>query len=306
MALLIRRSKLILPANIPRFIEKAHLRGADAVMLDLEDAVPPAEKEAARRLVPSSIGQVGRGGAEVFVRVNNDPALLGADLEAAVRAGLQGICLPKTESADQVAALDAEIARLERAAGIPSGQIEIAAVIESPLGIVRLEGIVAASPRTRTISLGPEDYLMALGVEASAEGTELLYALSRIVTAARAFDRHPMGLLGSIGNFRDLPRYERAASRARDLGCVGASCIHPDQVAVLHRVFSPSPERAAWARRVAEAFEEGLRRGTASVSVDGAMVDPPVYRRALRILEQVAAIDAVERRKADALARHAR
>jgi citrate lyase subunit beta/citryl-CoA lyase len=304
MALLIRRSKLILPANIPRFIEKAHLRGADAVMLDLEDAVPPAEKQAARQLIRTGVGQVGRGGAEVFVRVNNDPALLRADLEASIHPGLQGICFPKTESAEQVAALDGEIARLEQAAGIPPGQIEIAVVIESPLGIVRLEGIVAASARARTISLGPEDYLMGLGVEASADGVELLYALSRIVTVARAFDRHPTGLLGSIGNFRDLPVYERAARKARELGCIGASCIHPDQVAVLHRVFSPEPERTAWARRVAEAYEEGLRRGTASVSVDGAMVDPPVYRRALRILEHAAAIAEVERRKADALARN--
>ena len=304
MDLLIRRSTLILPVNIPRFVEKAHLRGADAVMLDLEDAVPPAEKHTARQRVREGLALVGRGGAEVFVRVNNDPALLTADLEASVHPGLQGICFPKTESAAQVAALDAGIADLERSRGLPSGRVEIALLIESPVGTVNLEAIAAASPRIKTISLGPEDYWLELGVEPSLEGTELLYALSKVVTVSRAFRIHPLGLLGSIGNFRDLQAFERAATRARELGCVGASCIHPDQVAVLHRVFSPAPERVAPARRVVEAFEEGLRRGTASVNVDGAMVDPPVYRRARRILDHALALAEVERRKADALARN--
>ena len=111
-----------------------------------------------------------------------------------------------------------------------------------------------------------------------------------------------MGLLGSIAGFRDLGAFEQAASRARDLGCVGASCIHPDQVAVLNRVFSPPPEKVERARRTADAFEAGLRNRTASVSVDGAMVDTPVYRRAKHILEQAAAVVALENRKAAALA----
>lgn len=303
MDLLIRRSTLILPINIPRFVEKAYLRGADAVMLDLEDAVPPAEKQAARQRIRDGLALVARGGAETFVRVNNDPALLTADLEASVHPGLQGICLPKTESAAQVAALDAGIADLERTRDLAVGQVEIALLIETPVGIMNLEAIAAASPRIKTISLGPEDYWMELGVEPSADGAELLYALSKIVTVSRASRISPLGLLGSIGNFRDLQVFERAATRARELGCVGASCIHPDQVAVLHWVFSPTPERVAHARRVVEAFEEGLSRGTASVSVDGAMVDPPVYRRARRILDHALAIAEVERRKTDALAR---
>jgi citrate lyase subunit beta/citryl-CoA lyase len=112
-----------------------------------------------------------------------------------------------------------------------------------------------------------------------------------------------MGLLGSIAGFRDLAAFERAASRARDLGCVGASCIHPDQVAVLNRVFSPPPETVDYARRAVEAFEAGLRNGTASVSVDGAMVDTPVFRRAQHILERATAIAKVEKRKAERLAR---
>ena len=303
MKLLIRRSTLILPVNVPRFLEKAHLRGADAIMLDLEDAVPPGEKDAARQLVREAIRLVARGGAGVLVRVNHDPALLTDDLEASVHPGLDGICFPKTESAEEVQRLDAHIVDLERRRGIAPGRIELALLIESPRGLLNLEAIAAASRRVRSISLGPEDYCLTLGVEPSAEGMELLYGVSKVVTVCKASVVSPMGLLGSIANFRDLGAFERAAARARDLGCVGGSCIHPDQVAVLNRVFSPPPEKVEYARAAAEAFEEGLRRGTASVSVAGAMVDTPVYHRAKHILAQAAAIALVEKRKADALAR---
>lgn len=299
----IRRSTLILPVNVPRFVEKAHLRGADAVMLDLEDAVPGPEKASARRRIREAIPRVSRGGAEVFVRVNHDPAHLAEDLEASVSPGLNGICFPKTESAGDVERLAAQVADLERRRGITPGRTELAVLIETPRGLLNAEAIAGASGRIRTISLGPEDYCLELGVEPSLDGTELHYALSSVVTVCKAAGLAPMGLLGSIAGFRDLEAFERAAARARDLGCVGASCIHPDQVAVLNRVFSPPPETVERAGRTVEMFETGLRNGTASVSVDGAMVDTPVYRRAQRILAQAAAIAEVERRKAAALAR---
>lgn len=301
--MLIRRSTLILPVNIPRFVDRAHLRGADAVMLDLEDAVPAPEKASARRLVREAIPLVSRGGAEVFVRVNHDPAHLWEDLEASVWPTLDGICLPKTESAGEIERLEAQVADLERRRGIAPGRIELTVIVETPRGVLNAEAIAGASRRIRSVSLGPEDYCLALGVEPSADGAELQYALSRVVTACKAIGVAPMGLLGSIAGFRDLGAFEQAASRARDLGCVGASCIHPDQVAILNRVFTPPPEKVAYARTAAGAFEAGLRNGTASVSVGGAMVDTPVYRRAKHILEQAAAIAEVENRKAAALAR---
>jgi citrate lyase subunit beta/citryl-CoA lyase len=302
MSPLIRRSTLILPVNIPRFVEKAHLRGADAIMLDLEDAVPLKEKEAARRLVRDSLPLVVRGGADIFVRVNHDAALLTDDMEASVHPGLDGICFPKTEFAEEVQALDAQIGDLERRRGIAPGHVELALLIESPRGLLNLETIAAASMRVRSISLGPEDYCFTLGVEPSADGMELLYGVSKVVTVCKAAGISPMGLLGSIAGFRDLAAFERAATRARDLGCEGASCIHPDQVLVLNRVFSPPPEKVEYAQAAAAAFEEGLKRGTASVNVAGAMVDIPVYRRAKRILERAAAIAEIEKRKTDAVA----
>jgi citrate lyase subunit beta/citryl-CoA lyase len=298
----VRRSTLILPVNVPRFVEKAHLRGADALMLDLEDAVPALEKAAARALVQEALPRVVRGGAEVLVRVNHEAALLLADVEASVHPGLDGIVFPKTESADEVRRLDAAIGEFEQRRGLPPGRIELQLLIETPRGLLDLEAIAAASPRVRSMSLGPEDYCLELGVEPSADGAELLYGVSKVVTVCKARGISPFGLAGSIAGFRDLAAFEQCAERARRLGCVGGSCIHPDQVAVLNRVFSPPPEAVERARAAVDAFEAGVARGTASVSLGGTMVDIPVYRRAKHVLEQAAAIAAVERRKAEALA----
>jgi citrate lyase subunit beta/citryl-CoA lyase len=300
-----RRSSLILPVNVPRFVERAGLRGADAVVLDLEDSVPAAEKARARGLVRGALALAGRGGAEVVVRVNNDPALLWDDVEAAVHPGLDGIALPKAESPDQIRALVSRIEDLERQRGILLGHVRLSLAIETPRGLLAAESIAAASPRIVTMGVGVEDYCLELGVEPSADGVELLYAVSRVVTICRAFGIQPTGLLGSIADFRDLPAFEGAARRARQLGCEGAGCIHPDQVAVLNRVFSPDPGAVEQARRVAEAFEEGLTRGTASVNLDGKMVDIPVYKRAQVILSRARAVALIERRKAEARVRWA-
>jgi citrate lyase subunit beta/citryl-CoA lyase len=299
----IRRSTLILPVNIPHFVEKAYQRGADGVLLDLEDSVPPQEKESARRLVKDSIPVAARGGAEVFVRVNKAPDLLEQDLEASVHSGLDGITFPKTESAEEVHNLLRQVESLEKKRGLTPGHIAIALIIETPRGVLNIGAIASASPRVKFMSVGPEDYCLELGVEPSPDGMELFYAVSRMVVTAKANGIRPMGLLGSIGGFRDLVKYEEAAKRGRQLGCEGASGIHPDQIKVLNRVFSPDPEKVEQARRAAEAFEEGLKRGTASVNVDGKMVDVPVYNRARLILERAKAVEEVERRKAEALRR---
>ena len=297
-----RRSSLILPVNVPRFVGRAHTRDADAVVLDLEDSVPPAEKASARKLVKDSIPLVARGGAEVMVRINNDPALMAEDVDASVHPGLDGLSIPKAESPEQIAMLASELDRLERLRGIPSGHVRLSLAFETPRGVLRAQAIAEASPRIATMSVGPEDYCLELGVEPSPDGAELFYAVSRVVTIAKALGIEPTGLLGSIAGFRDLAVFEAAALRSRQLGCVGAGCIHPDQVAVLNRVFTPDPANVEYARRVAEAFEEGLRRGTASVNLDGKMVDIPVYKRARVILERARVVAETEARKAAALA----
>lgn len=298
-----RRSSLILPVNIPRFVEKAYARGADAVVLDLEDSVPPQEKASARTLVRDSLAVAGRGGAEVLVRVNNDPALLTDDIDAAVHPGLDGLSIPKAESAAQIRAIVGQVERLERARGLTAEHVRLSLAIETPRGFLAIQEIARSSDRIATMSIGVEDYCLELGVEPSPDGFELLYPVAHLVTVCKVVGIQPTGLVGSIADFRDLATFEGAARRARQLGCEGAGCIHPDQVTVLNRVFTPDPAKVEHARRVVEAFEDGVRRGTASVNLDGKMVDVPVYKRAQVVLARACVVADTERRKAEALRR---
>jgi len=255
----------------------------------------------ARKLIPASLRMVARGGAEVAVRVNNEPELLADDIDAAVQPGLDSIAFPKVESAEQIRAVVARIEALEKARGLTPGHVRLSLAIETPRGLLAAREIATASDRIATMSVGVEDYCLELGVEPSQEGTELLYAVATIVTICKATGITPTGLVGSIAGFRDIAVFEGAAERARKLGCLGAGCIHPDQVVVLNRVFSPDPAKVAYAEQVVTAFEEGVRRGTASVNVDGKMVDVPVYKRALVILNRARAVQETERRKKEAL-----
>ncbi len=297
----LQRSILILPVNVPRFVEKAYLRGADAIVLDLEDAVPPSEKAAARKFVKQSIDLAGRGGADVFVRVNNEPTLLDDDVEASVHPGLHGIFLPKVESREDVLSLEAHIAELEGERGIEPRRVKLSLHIESPAALLKMQEIATASTRIESISLGQDDYCLSLGVEPSPGGSELFLPLSMMATVCKAVGISAIGILGSVAGFRDLEGFERAAEAGRQLGCTGAFCIHPDQVGILNRVFSPSAAKVEHARRVIEAFEEGLRQGRASVTLDDRMVDTPVYKQAKLALERAETVAALERRKADAM-----
>jgi citrate lyase subunit beta / citryl-CoA lyase len=303
MTISIQRSLLILPVNVPRFVEKAYTRGADSVMLDLEDAVPLAQKDSSRELVKDSIALAGRGGIDVFVRVNNEEPLLRDDVAASVHPGLHAIFLPKAESGEQIAALEKQIAELEVERGIQPGTIKLSLHIESPLGILKLQEIANASKRTESMSLGSDDYCLQLGVEASPEGTELFFPFSMMVTVCKAVGISPMGILGSVAGFRDLDGFRRAAERGRNLGSTGAFCIHPDQVGILNQVFSQSQHDVDHARRVVEAFEEGLSRGRAAVTLEGRMVDTPVYKRAKLTLERAEAVAALDQRKSEAMSR---
>ena len=300
-----RRSSLILPVNVRRFVEKAYDRGADAIVLDLEDSVPAQEKASARKLVRDSLPLAARGGAEVLVRVNNDPALLADDIDASVHPGLDGLSIPKAESAAQIHGIVTQIEQLEKRRGLPGGHLRLSLAIETPRGFLAVEEIARSSDRIATMSIGVEDYCLELGVEPSADGIELLYPVAHLVTVCKVVGVQPTGLVGSIAGFRDLAVFEQAAQRARQLGCEGAGCIHPDQVTVLNRVFTPDPAKVDYARRVVEAFEDGVRRGTASVNLDGKMVDVPVYKRAQVVLARARVVAETERRKALALGRSA-
>lgn len=276
------RSLLFVPAHVPRFVETAHERGADGVILDLEDSVPQDQKGQARRQLPESVRKVGRNGASVLVRVNRGLRALAADLEAAIVAGVNGLVLPKVESAEWVLEIANAVSELERERSIPLGRIRFLAQIETPGALQRLAAIASAHPRMVAMALGPEDFSAAVG--GSPEFDLLLTPNLSVLFAARAAGLLPLGFVGSIAEFSDADKLREAAAHARRLGFAGALAIHPTQVAIFNEAFSPSTQELEWARRVVAAENDAATRGLSAFSLNGKMIDPPVVRRAHEVL----------------------
>jgi len=286
---------LFVPANVPRYVGRAHERGADAVILDLEDSVPDAQKAPARIAARAAYASVGRNGTDVLVRINKPPQLAIPDLDAVVAPGLHGILLPKIESARELANLDALIAERERSAGLAANSIGVMLAIESARGVFALPEIVAECERVERvfgISYGAEDATEELGVETTPEGWERFFGNAIAVQAAAAAAIQPYGRLGSAFEFNDLVEYEASARRSAAFGFKGSTCIHPAQVPILNRAFSPTSEQIERARKVVALMHEALQSGRASASLDGRMIDTPTLRRAERMLERAAATDA--------------
>jgi citrate lyase subunit beta/citryl-CoA lyase len=298
---MLKRSTLIIAANRRDLLKEDYLKDADALLMDLEDAVIPRQKGDARKLVKDSLPLAGQCGAEVIVRINNDPMLLPLDLEAIVYPGLESIMLPKTESAEIVKRLDIQISELEMIRGIEPGHISLSIQIENPQGLLKAKEISLSSSRIESITLGPEDYCQALGVEQSLDGMELLFALSWIICVCKNAKIMSLGRLGRVKDSLDLEGFKSAVTRAMQLGCDGSFCAHPHQVKVLNHIFSPLPEKVEYAHRVVEAFEKETK-----IEIPGLMhkfVDMQDYNRARLILDKDKEIAKIERRKELALAR---
>jgi citrate lyase subunit beta/citryl-CoA lyase len=263
-------------------VEKAHERHADAIILDLEDAVPAEQKGVARQALAQSILQAGQAGASILVRVNRGLRAFCADIEVAITAGIDALVLPKVDSEAWLLEVAEAVLELERDRGLVQGAIKLVAQIESPRALTRLEAIGNPHPRLVAMSLGPEDFSAAVGGDPIPE--LLLGPSLAVLFAARAAGVMPLGLVGSIGEFADLERYEAIAHQAKRLGFAGAMAIHPAQVAVLNRAFTPSPGELQWAKRILEAEREATAAGKGAFALDGRMVDPPVIRRAQEII----------------------
>jgi citrate lyase subunit beta/citryl-CoA lyase len=298
---LVRRSSLIPPVNVRRFVERSYTRGADAIVLDLEDSVPLREKATARTQVRESIELAGRGGAAVQVRINKPFDLAVLDLDAAIWPGLSGIVFPKVESAVEVQIIDRLIAEREMARGLPVGQIELSILVESSLGVQHMAEIACASPRAVALNLGAEDFARDIGVEPTPDGSEQAYGKGMVIIAARLAGIQPMGLTSTLANFTDLEGLTRSATLAARQGFKGASCIHPAQVPILNAAYSPDPAALAHAERVINVYEETEAAGRASVSLDGVMIDIPIVERARTLVRRAEAIRAFEARKQAAL-----
>jgi len=288
------RSLLYVPANVERFVEKAHTRGADCIQLDLEDSVPASEKEAARQAVPAAAKRVRRAGADVVVRINSPMEITVQDLDASVGPDVDGIAVTKVESADHIQRIDDHISRLESARGLPGGHTRLIAMIESPGAFFQMPAIAAASNRLVAMNIGGEDFALETGMEPS-EAT-LLMPKQQMIFAARAAGIMPLGFIDTLASFADLEAFAQMVRRSRQFGFMGAGCIHPSQVAIVNRHYSPSAEEVAYATRIVEGDAVHAAAGRGSWSLDGKMIDVPVVVRAQRLLERYAAIAAREAR----------
>jgi citrate lyase subunit beta/citryl-CoA lyase len=278
------RSMLFIPADAERFIAKGAQRGADAIILDLEDGVAPASKDKARAALPSAVKQLHDGGATVFVRVNNELLLLPNDVAAAVASGADGIVLPKVESPLQLEELDADLAREEHYAGRPQQAVRLIVIIETPQGVVQAAPIARASPRLVAMCFGGEDFATAMGIDPLPEG--MSWPAQSVAIAAAAAGVLPLGLPGGVGDFSDQEAYRALAVHAKRIGIRGAFCIHPAQVQVLNDVFGGTDAEAAAAERLIAAFDAGIAQGKGAIALDGKMIDVPIANRARLFLQR--------------------
>jgi citrate lyase subunit beta/citryl-CoA lyase len=302
----VRRSNLMVPISVQRFVENAWRHNADAITLDLEDGVPRPQKVEVRAGVKEAITLAGRGGAEVFVRVNK-PSLY-ADIEAAVCPGLTGIMLPKVESAAEVVEAASILKDCERRRGIEVGSRQLIVLLESALGVWNIRELVTASPRVTQVGLGESDLCRDLGITATEEDDPFVYARGRVVIEAIAVEVQPIGMAFPLSlSPRLLPRDEilRLATTARNLGFKGTICPHPSWVEPVNVAFSPTSEQVAYYTKVREVFAEGVARGTAAVPLDGKMIDVPVDEWAKAVLLLAALCRARDEEKQRALQRAA-
>lgn len=280
MALL--RCLLFVPGTDRRKIDKAFNLGADAVILDLEDAVAPGEKDRARQVVGEVIETPGL--PPCFVRVNGvDTEYVLRDLRAVVTGGLAGIMLAKAESSEDVRKAHWLMGLLEKERGLEPGSLELVPFIESAGGIEKAGEIAAACPRVKRLAFGGNDYTADTWTTYSMDGTELFYARARLVNASRAAGIEPP--LDTVCPFiKDVDALREDARRARKMGFQGKMVIHPAQVQPVLEVFSPTPEEVEAAEKVVAAFREAEAAGSGVIQLDGKMVEAPVVARARQIL----------------------
>ena len=277
------RTMLSVPANRQKMIEKARDLPADAIVLDLEDSVPVAEKANARAMARDAIAGRVLGGQRVFVRINSlASGLLEQDLEAVVIPGLAGINLPKPGSADDMREVVAIIDRLETERDIDKGHVRLTPWVETARGLLSAFEIASASPRIVGIIFGAEDFTLDTGMQRTETGDELLYPRIMVIIAARAAE--VIAIDTPYNDFRDEEGLIRETTLARQLGFQGKYVIHPSQIQPVNQAFRPSPEEMEEARKVVEAFDEAEAQGFASTSVDGKMIDTPIASRARRLL----------------------
>ena len=274
---------MFVPGNNPGMMADAHIYRPDSIMLDLEDSVTMAEKDTARLLVYNALKSVDYGDTEMVVRINPLNTPYGKkDIEAVIKAGVDVIRMPKTETAEEVVEVEREIERVEREIGC-EGRTLIMAAIESALGICNAYAIATASPRMMGIALGAEDYCANLKTQRTPDGDEPRLARETIVVAARAAGIAALDTVYS--NLEDMETFRKEVEFIHRLGFDGKSIINPRQIEIVNEVFAPTEKAIEKARIILAAIREAEAKGSGVIAVNGKMVDRPVVIRAQRTID---------------------
>ena len=279
----LRRTMMFVPGNNPGMMADAYIYGPDSIMLDLEDSVTMAEKDTARLLVYNARKTIDYGDTEMVVRINPLNTPYGKkDIEAVVKAGVDVIRMPKTETAEEVIEVEREIEKVEKEIGC-LGRTQIMAAIESALGVVNAYAIATASKRMMGIALGAEDYSANLKTQRTPEGSELLLARETIVVAARAAGIDALDTVYS--NLNDMETFRNEVEAIKKLGFDGKSIINPRQIEVVNEVFAPKEKDIQKSLTILAAIKEAEKKGSGVIAVNGKMVDRPVVLRAQRTID---------------------
>jgi citrate lyase subunit beta/citryl-CoA lyase len=284
------RTFLFAPGNHPRRVEKAFSLAADAVILDLEDACPIAEKVATRSVAVAACQRQRKCLGYVRINATSTEYAYG-DIVAVVQKGVDGIILPKLETADEIRAVDWVIRNLEQERGLPVGAIDIMPIIETGKAMINIRSITAAHTRVKRIAFGAGDFTLDMNMEWSRVETELLTHRSECVLASRAADIEPP--IDTVWvDLKDREGFVNSTRHVKSLGFQGKMCIHPDQVSLANEIFTPSAAEVEWSRKVVHAFDEAENSGSASIQLEGKFIDYPIVYRARRVLETMRRIAA--------------
>ncbi|WP_439614412.1 HpcH/HpaI aldolase/citrate lyase family protein [Reyranella sp.] len=279
------RSLMFVPVLAERFIAKAHTRGADALILDLEDSIIPSKKAEARAAIAAAVPRVSQNGADVVVRINRPLELAVPDIEAAVMPGVSALMLPKVMGPEHVRLLAELVTERETQLGMEIGHTRFLVLIETTAALPHLFAI-AAEPRMAGMSVGGEDFATDMGATPSADSM-YVFAMHGLA-ACRAAGILPMGSMGQLAKIDDLDSYRAGLKRGRELGFTTASCIHPAHVPIINEEYGASDAEIDRARRLLAAFEVAKANGEGAVAFEGSMVDLPIVIRAERLLARAA------------------
>lgn len=289
----LRRTMMFVPGNNPAMVKDAGIYGADSIMFDLEDAVSLNEKDAARNLIYEALKTVNYGNAELVVRVNGqDTKFYKNDVRAMVKAGIDVIRLPKVESADMIHKLVEDVVAAEKEFGLPEGNTNVMAAIESAKGVLSVPEIAAADERMIGVALSAEDYTTDMKTHRYKDGEELKFARNMVLHAARAAGIAAFDTV--FTNMDDTEGFIKETEYIHQLGFDGKSLVNPRQIPMVNKVYEPTKKEIDNAQNVINAIEEAHIKGSGVISMNGQMVDRPVVLRAQRVMKLAKASNLVD------------